>query len=814
MRMLRLFFTDRSLWYKLTFLSVLPTILVALVIVLLVIGSVERNMLLAVDKKAEALLDLSRLSISHPLVVYNKNLLDNFVDGLSRIRIVDYAMVVDSSDNRILAHTDHSFDGRQINPLPAHAASTNTNSTSQAKNRLSENSNNSFETSTPILVEEKQYASLHIGFTFEEVHRQMVSVKQKIALAALLVAGLGALLALLVAKVISTPLHGLANQARLAGRGDFDQSLAYTGRDTIGQLVNAFNDMLEDIRIKQMQLQAVNTIADSVYHSLDLQSVASNAVETMMRYSRSPEVALFTINDRLEQLELFHAKGFGEETIKKASVLPLDGSLTGLAVRRRQVVVSTDLAADNRLDDGARMALSKEEMQSVLSIPLLAMDQVLGAMNLIFKEKYVLSDSENETLMSIGKTIGLALENARQMNRLQQKVREHRQSEKALRESEDKYRNLVERANDGILIIQDGLIRFANPSALVMSGETGNDLVGQPFVKYLHPSERVKIAGLYEHRMGGASVTSIYETIITRKDGADIHAEINAGRISYLDQPADLVFVRDITERKQSREALKQAYEQLEVKVVERTAELAVAKERAEESDRLKSAFLAAMSHELRTPLNSIIGFSGIILQKLVGPLNDEQVKQLSMVQDSAQHLLSLINDILDLSKIEAGQLNVALKPFDMRALIKKVAASISPLAEKKGLRLNIDIASGVGSITSDSRRVEQVLLNLLSNGVKFTEKGEVTIRCEAHGKWLTTIVRDTGIGIAQQDLAKLFIAFQQVETGLARRYEGSGLGLSICRKLLQLLGGSIQAHSDGQGKGATFTFTIPTGER
>jgi signal transduction histidine kinase len=170
--------------------------------------------------------------------------------------------------------------------------------------------------------------------------------------------------------------------------------------------------------------------------------------------------------------------------------------------------------------------------------------------------------------------------------------------------------------------------------------------------------------------------------------------------------------------------------------------------EKAQEADRLKSAFLASMSHELRTPLNSIIGFTGILLQGLVGTLNEEQKKQLTMVQSSANHLLDLINDILDISKIEAGELVVNLAPFDLRKTVDKVVQSLTPLAEKKGLMLKAVIQSRVGIIDSDQRRVEQILLNLLNNAIKFTSEGKVQLDCRIEGNFIEINVSDTGIGI------------------------------------------------------------------
>lgn len=227
---------------------------------------------------------------------------------------------------------------------------------------------------------------------------------------------------------------------------------------------------------------------------------------------------------------------------------------------------------------------------------------------------------------------------------------------------------------------------------------------------------------------------------------------------------------------------------------------------------RLKSAFLANMSHELRTPLNSILALTQILLDRIDGELTSEQEKQITLVQESGEHLLQLINDILDLSRIEAGKVRIEKKWIrNPEELLQDAVRSLEPLAKKKGLALTLS-AEKLPPLFSDEARIRQILLNLLSNAVKFTPSGEVSLTAERSGDGppeLLFSVKDTGIGISERDLGYIFEPFRQVDSSASRKHGGTGLGLSICKQLVELMGGRIWANSV-LDQGSTFTFVLP----
>jgi len=378
-----------------------------------------------------------------------------------------------------------------------------------------------------------------------------------------------------------------------------------------------------------------------------------------------------------------------------------------------------------------------------------------------------------------------------------------REAQAALKAAHDEQEAIFEAVHSGIVLLQGRVVRRCNGKLEHMLGYGPGELLGTTPQNWYTSEEAYQQAGGIIYSLAGQGATHQREEQMRRKDGSLFWSRIHVRALDPSDISRGLVGVlEDVTTERAAKEALRQA------------------KEAAEAADRIKSSFLATMSHELRTPLNSIIGFTGILLQGLAGPLNLEQAKQMGMVRDSARHLLALINDVLDISKIEAGELRVGCEPFDMARSIQKVAAIVHPLAEKKHLVLHVQVDPAIGAMVSDERRIEQVLLNLLSNAVKFTESGAVTLqaqrledfRVDAQSERAPAVqvsVTDTGMGIKEEDMALLFTPFRQIDSTLARKHEGTGLGLAISRRMVELMGGRIEARSTW-GQGSTFTVTLP----
>jgi PAS domain S-box-containing protein len=359
----------------------------------------------------------------------------------------------------------------------------------------------------------------------------------------------------------------------------------------------------------------------------------------------------------------------------------------------------------------------------------------------------------------------------------------------------ERYAGLLDSVPDAVVIVDEtGRIVLFNGQAEKVFGHSRAEVIGAsietllpPRYREAHLGHRLRYYRTPQVRSMGAGL----ELYGLKRGGQEFPVEISLSPLATEDGRFVMSAIRDITDRKR-----------VEVELQEKNAALQVA-------NQAKDRFLATMSHELRTPLNAIIGFTGLLLMRLPGELTAEQERQLSIVKQSGEHLLSLINDLLDLARVQAGMMQLAPEPVDAAALLREVHASLVPLAQAKSLAFDVSVP-GSASIRTDRRALRQILINLANNAIKFTDAGSVRLAFETAGGSASFTVADTGVGISAADQKRLFAAFTQVGDP-RRRPDGTGMGLHLSARLAEMLGGRITVDSE-PGRGSRFVLAIPVG--
>ncbi len=403
---------------------------------------------------------------------------------------------------------------------------------------------------------------------------------------------------------------------------------------------------------------------------------------------------------------------------------------------------------------------------------------------------------------------------------LESEIAERRRVEDALMDSEERFRGIFENIHDIYYRADadDNLVMLSPSSTKLLGYDSTEELIGRPLRSFwFRPEERER----FMMTLAENGSVNDYELALMKKDGTPFY--VSTSSYFYYDSSGNRLgtegICRDIADRKRAAEELRRAHDllkgysdKLEEEVYKRTREAHEAQLEAESANRAKSAFLTNMSHELKTPLTAVIGFSQAMLDSLCGPLSTKQAEYLDYIFRSGKHLHRLIDDILEMSTIEAGKMELDVGEFSVKDLIADSLLMFREKAKRHDVAVTSDIEEGLENIAADALKVKQVLCNLLSNALKFTPDGrKIHVRAESRsgGDFVEFSVQDSGIGISSEDQSRLFQPFTQLDSSYTKRYEGTGLGLSLCRKIVELHGGNIRFESE-PGKGSTFYFTIP----
>jgi signal transduction histidine kinase/PAS domain-containing protein len=536
----------------------------------------------------------------------------------------------------------------------------------------------------------------------------------------------------------------------------------------------------------------------------------------------------------LQCVEIWHVdqyRGDDYVTVRRAMKLLPDVGLPGRVWYRKLPLWVPDLSVEANFPLAAFR--NEASLRGAFAIPLRSGPKVIGVMAFFSQEAREPNDDHLSMISGLGGQIGQFMERKR--------------VERGLKDSEDRYRSVIAALDEGILLIdRDARVLTANASAERILGRPASRMMGQrsaetfagtvdeegrsvegdelPFVHSLRSGEPLTNIVLAIERPGEG------EQAVSDRTWISVNAQ--PLRHSGHEQPhAALASFTDITARKAAEASLRAAHAELETRVDRRTKqlsdanqalereaeereraqrELRHAKEAADTASQAKSAFLASMSHELRTPLNAVIGFSELLEQEIFGALNDKQRAYVGNVLISGRHLLGLVNDILDISKVEAGRMDLACEPTPIGALIDVARSVIAAMASKKGIDLEVDVPGDLPVVTVDPGRIKQVLYNLISNAIKFTASGgTVRVSARVAGEHLQISVADTGVGIAPEHLPRLFREFEQLPQRAGVRPEGTGLGLALTKRLVELHGGTVHVESE-PGKGSTFSVFLP----
>jgi signal transduction histidine kinase len=651
---------------------------------------------------------------------------------------------------------------------------------------------------------------------------------------------------LVLARRMVTPIQALQAGAARIGAGELDQRIDVRTGDELEALGDQFNSMAGQLKESYAGLERkVDERTRELTESLEQQTATAEILRVISSSPTDLKPVMDAVAENaarvcgavdatirlIEGDTLPVAARFGQIPLGTHEVIPLDrDSHTGRAIVERRTIHTEDVA---RLPEAEYPRVSRL-VRTVLAAPLMRKGEPIGAILIRRTEADPFTDKQIDLLETFADQAVIAIENVRLFQELQTRTRDLARSVEELKalgevgrtvsstlDLETVLSTIVSQASqlsgtDGGAIYEydeaTEEFRLRATQNLAMDFvellrstriRKGEGAVGQMAVTF-EPTQipDIELDPMYQSRIRDAALGEGYHALLA----IPLLREQQIIGALIVNRKAPGEFASDVIELLRTfaaQSALAMQNARLFQELEEKSRQLEVA-------DRHKSEFLASMSHELRTPLNAVIGFSEVLLDRMFGELNPKQDEYLQDILTSGRHLLSLINDILDLAKIEAGRMELEVTDFNLPQAIDNAITLIRERAARRAIELEVEIDPRLGEIKADERKVKQVLLNLLSNAIKFTpEGGRVSVQAGLADDFAEISVIDTGVGIAPEDHEAVFEEFRQVGSDYAKKHEGTGLGLTLSRRFVELHGGKLRVKSQ-LNQGATFTFTLP----
>ena len=672
-----------------------------------------------------------------------------------------------------------------------------------------------------------------------------------LALFGVILAVLGSLI---LARRMSRPIQALQEGAARIGAGDLSHRLEVTTGDEIEALAEQFNTMTAQLRESYANLEhkveertreltealeqqtATSEILGVISSSpTDVQPVFEVIVERAVRLCGGRFGRVYRYDGNLIHVVARHGvSAAGAEELQRVFPRPATAdTIVGRVITTRQAAYVTDIERAEGVPLLSRQMIEALGTRSQVTVPMLRAGEPIGAMTIGWAEPDGFGEQQIALLQTFANQAVIAIENVRLFKELEARNSDLTETLEQQTATAEILRVISSSQTDVQPVfetIAENSLRLCDATFSTVFRFDG-ELVHLEALRNTTPegADAIRNAFPMPPSRGGASARCILTRSVVhisdvREDPDYVLlglAETNKFR-SILSVPMlrdgnpigaiTVAAPRAVPFPDKQVEVLKTFADQAVI-AVENTRlfnEIQDKTHQLEVANRHKSEFLANMSHELRTPLNAVIGFSEVLLERMFGEVNPKQEEYLNDILSSGKHLLSLINDILDLSKIEAGRMELESQPFDLPAALDNALTLIRERAARHGLRLEVTVDPGLGEVKGEERKVKQVLLNLLSNAVKFTpEGGKISLSASLNDGMAEISVADTGVGIAPEDQEAIFEEFRQVGSDYARKREGTGLGLALARRLVALHGGKLWVESE-PGKGSTFTFTLP----